>query len=281
MKSPRKPICRKCTKRSGCRPRSSTAPGMTITKCRTAVRVQRALAASITVFALYAAADTDTLDPAAATAGRFTTPEQGSAAFSIPVICLDQDQVAAWGLGKAQFNEAWVVAPDPSGVWGVGPTFNEDRCAHCHVNNGRGRAADNGREAELGLLVRLSIPGQTKDGAPNPHPAYGDQLQNRGIEDRVPAEGDVVVHYAESTVELSDGEIIPLRAPRLEFSNLRFGELGPETMTSARIAPAMIGLGLLEAVPDQSLLQLAQQQPPGMRGKPNYVWDFENEQKVL
>ena len=53
-------------------------------------------------------------------------------------------------------------------------------------------------------------------------------------------------------------------------------------MTSPRIAPAMVGLGLLEAVPEQILLlQIAQQQPAGMRGKPNYVWDFENEQTVL
>ena len=82
-----------------------------------------------------------------------------------------------------------MVAPDPSGVWGLGPTFNEDRCAHCHVNNGRAKAAEDGHEAERGLLVRLSDPGQTKEGAPNPHPVYGDQLQNRGIHDRVPAEG--------------------------------------------------------------------------------------------
>src|SRR3954454_22481464 len=116
MKSPRKPICRKCTKRSGCRPRSSTARGMTITKCRTAVRVQRALAAGITVIALYAVADTNTLDPAAATAGRFTTPEQGSAAFSIPVIGLDQDQVAAWGLGKAQIQKKNVGVSFPTPV---------------------------------------------------------------------------------------------------------------------------------------------------------------------
>ena len=30
--------------------------------------------------------------------------------------------------------------------------------------------------------------GVTPQGGPNPHPAYGDQLQNRGIPDRVPAE---------------------------------------------------------------------------------------------
>jgi CxxC motif-containing protein (DUF1111 family) len=239
------------------------------------------LSAGLTAFALLAAAEADTLDPAALTAGTFTTPEQSAGAFSVPIAMLNSEQTAAWAKGKEQFNEAWVVAPDPSGVWGLGPTFNEDRCAHCHVNNGRAKAADDGREAELGLLVRLSIPGQTKEGGPNPHPVYGDQLQNRGIQDRVPAEGRVLVHYAPREVSFADGETVVLRAPKLEFKDLRFGDLGPDIMASPRIAPAMIGLGLLEAVPEQSLLQIAQQQPADMRGKPNYVWDFENEQKVL
>jgi CxxC motif-containing protein (DUF1111 family) len=238
----------------------------------------RAVAASLTLFALGAAADADAPDPAALTAGPFTTPEQSADAFSIPIAMLAADQTEAWAKGKEQFNEAWVVAPDPGGVWGLGPTFNEDRCSHCHVNNGRARGAHDGQEAERGLLVRLSIPGKTKEGGPNPHPVYGDQLQNRGIQDRVPAEGKVLVHYAVHQVTLSDGEVIELREPRLEFKELQFGELGAQTMTSARVAPAMIGLGLLEAVAEQSLLQIAQQQPEAMRGKLNYVWDFENEQ---
>jgi CxxC motif-containing protein (DUF1111 family) len=258
---------------------------MTITEQRSAMRprarVRGLLAASLMLTALWAAAQSETLDPATLTAGSFTTPEQGAGAFSIPIAMLTKEQSAIWAMGKEQFNEAWVVAPDPAGVWGLGPTFNEDRCAHCHTANGRAKAAEEGHEAELGLLVRLSIPGQTKEGAPAPHPAYGDQLQNRGILDRVPAEGHVLVHYAPREVKLEDGELITLRTPTLEFKNMHFGELGVDVMTSARIAPAMIGLGLLEAVPEQSLLQIAQQQPASMRGKPNYVWDVESEQKVI
>ena len=245
------------------------------------LRSRCVLSAGLTIFTLLAGATADTLDPAALTAGTFTTPEQTAGAFSVPIAMLSSEQVEAWAKGKEQFNEAWVVAPDPGGVWGLGPTFNEDRCAHCHVNNGRAKATEDGHEAKLGLLVRLSIPGRAKDGGPNPHPVYGDQLQNRGMQDRVPAEGSVLVHYAPRDVKLADGEIVVLRAPKLEFKDLHFGELGSDTMTSPRIAPAMIGLGLLEAVPEQSLLQILQQQPADMRGTANYVWDFENEQKMI
>ena len=157
---------------------------------------------------------------------------------------LDREQAEAFAKGKEQFNEAWVFAPDPGGVWGLGPTFNEDRCAHCHQNNGRARAPEQAHEAELGLLVRLSIPGASKEGGPNPHPVYGDQLQNRGMRDRVPAEGHAIVTYTARESTFADGEKVTLRVPHIELQNLQFGALGPDIMMSARIAPAVVGLGL-------------------------------------
>src|SRR5262245_20493282 len=171
-------------------------------------RPVRALTALVSASAVASLAlgSADTLDPAALSAATFTTPEAGPTAFSIPIAMLDKEQAEAFAKGKEQFNEAWVVAPQAGGVWGLGPTFNEDRCAHCHVNNGRAKAPDHGREAEIGLLVRLSIPGDGEHGAPNPHPAYGDQLQNRGIPDRVPAEGRVIITYTTRQVSFPDGE---------------------------------------------------------------------------
>ncbi len=237
---------------------------------------------SLSGAALLAAGNAELLAPAALSAGSFTTAESGASAFSIPVAMLDKEQMEQYLKGREQFNEAWVVAPEPDGVWGLGPTFNEDRCAHCHVNNGRAKAPEHDEEGARGLLVRLSIPGQTREGAPNPHPAYGDQLQNRGIAGRVPAEGRLVFTYRTREVRLEDGEIVALREPQMQFADLQFGELGPATMMSARIAPAMIGLGLLEAVPEETILALAaDQQKQGLRGRPNYVWDYENGRTVL
>jgi CxxC motif-containing protein (DUF1111 family) len=164
-----------------------------------------------------AADETDTLDFAALSAGAFTTSESGPHAYAIPVAMLDKERAEVFTKGKEQFNEAWVFAPDPGGVWGLGPTFNEDRCAHCHENNGRARAPEQAHEAELGLLVRLSIPGTSKEGGPNPHPVYGDQLQNRGMRDRVPAEGRVVVTYTAREVSFADGGTIVLRVPQIAF----------------------------------------------------------------
>jgi CxxC motif-containing protein (DUF1111 family) len=243
----------------------------------------RSLIAAGLLFATWlASGSTEVLDPAALTAGIFTTPEAGANAFSIPVAMLDKEQAAQFAKGREQFHEAWVVAPEPTGVWGLGPTFNEDRCAHCHENNGRAGAPAERQEAVRGMLVRLSVPGQGPHGEPRPHPAYGDQLQNRGIPGRVPAEGQAIFRYEARDVHYADGETVTLRVPKIEFASLQFGDLGGDILVSPRIAPAMVGLGLLEAVPEQTILAIAREQEKlGVSGKPNYVWNQENSSMVL
>jgi CxxC motif-containing protein (DUF1111 family) len=231
--------------------------------------------------AIMAMGDSAILEPSALTADEFTSTETGPNAFDLPIIMLNKEQMEEFAKGKEQFHEQWVVAPE-KGVWGLGPTFNEDRCSHCHENNGRARATENGKPAERGVLVRLSVPGVSKTGGPNPHPAYGDQLQNRGIPGRVPEEGQAIITYEAKEVGFADGEKVSLRVPKVEFMDLHFGELGKDTMYSVRTAQAVVGMGLLEAVPEKTIIALAKEQVRfGMAGKPNYVWDVENELTVL
>lgn len=239
------------------------------------------VAAVVSLAALAATGNSNLLDPAALTAGPLTTAETGANAFAIPYAGLNKEQSRVFADGLLQFNEEWVLAP-ARGVWGLGPTFNEDRCIQCHVNNGRGVAPEAGQAAERGTLVRLSVSGKTKEGGPLPHPHYGEQLQNRGIEGRVPAEGKAVFQYEEKTMVFADGETIALRKPRVEFRDLQFGDIGAETMLSVRVAQQMVGLGLLEAVPESALLEIARSQVnTGFAGRPNYVWDVEADKKVL
>ncbi len=242
-----------------------------------------AKAVLVSLVAVLLAGAAETMHPDALTAGpAWTSAEHGEMAYSMPIASLSKKQGKRFAEGKKQFNEAWVVAPDPSGVWGLGPTFNEDRCAHCHQANGRSPAVPHGGEAARGPLVRLSIAGNDEFGGPLPHPAYGDQFQNRGIEGRVPSEGRVIISYSPREVQVADGEVVTLRQPHIEFAELQFGEIGSNTMTSLRVAPQLVGLGLLEAVPEQTLLRIAEQQPAqGVSGRPNYVWDVENERRAM
>lgn len=223
----------------------------------------------------------DALDPGFPTAEPFTTFESGVGAYSQPQSQLDADQLKQFLEGKAKFVQPWGVAPKSIVVWGLGPLFNEDSCSGCHKFNGRARAPADGEEAAHGTVIRLSVPGRSANGGPNAHPAYGDQLHNRSIPG-VPPEGQAIVTYELREVTLGDGEIVRLRSPRVRFAQLQFGEIGPQSMTSMRIAPSLIGLGLLEAVPEDVILQVASTQTAGgVRGKPNYVWDFEHGQRAL
>lgn len=178
--------------------------------------------------------------------------------------------------GARKFIEPWSLRNEIDGVWGLGPTFNENSCAQCHPKLGRSAAPAHGQEALRGMVLRLSVPGFGERGAPKPHPSYGDQLQNRSISARVPREGRAIVSYDERDVRLPDGQTVSLRSPRIEFKDLQFGPLGDDVMVSARAAPALFGLGLLEAVPESTILALAKRQAKlGLNGRPNYVWDDE------
>jgi CxxC motif-containing protein (DUF1111 family) len=224
------------------------------------------------------------IEPAALSAGDFTVLRADAEAYAEPAPVLTYPQLQRFLRGRHAFNQNWVVFPSLGGDWGLGPTFISDRCTGCHVKAGRGRVPVSPREQLLSVLVRISIPGEGPHGAPNPHPHYGDQIQNQGLMgqdrdatflgERVPPEADVYVDWEARSVTLGDGEVVTLRRPRLRIENLNFGPLGPEVMYSLRIAQPVFGLGLLEAVPEETLRGIAQrQQALGFRGRINVVYD--------
>src|SRR5690606_28788148 len=64
--------------------------------------------------------------------------------------------------------------------------------------------------------------------------------------------------------------------PRLSITELGYGQMHPQTQFSVRVAPAMIGLGLLEAIPESALLANADPDDGdgnGISGRPNRVYD--------
>jgi CxxC motif-containing protein (DUF1111 family) len=84
-------------------------------------------------------------------------------------------------------------------------------------------------------------------------------------------------------VKLAGGEVVKLRVPGYSLVDLSHGPLAPGTMISPRVAPPMIGLGLLEAIPETDILANADPDDAnhdGIAGKPNYVWSRE-QQKVM
>ena len=189
-------------------------------------------------------------------------------------------------LGNAIFRKQWVSAPASTrSSDGLGPLYNARACQNCHLKDGRGHPPAEG-EAAASMFLRLSVPPQTEEqkralaehrANVTPEPTYGGQLQNFAIQGHTP-EGQMAIDYEDLTVELGDGTEVTLRKPTYSIEQLGYGPLHPKTMLSPRIAPPMIGLGLLEAVSESTIRAYADPDDSngdGISGRAAEVWSRE------
>ena len=215
------------------------------------------------------------------TGGETTVFATGKNAFSFPAANLSDEERTRFVIGNSFFKRNWVEAPASTTARdGLGPHFIARSCGGCHTLDGRGAPPQirNRLNAEqpVHLLMRLSIPG-TADPRVGvvPEPTYGDQFNNAAIT-AVQPEGEVVIRETLVPGKFADGTRYTLRKPTYSFRNLGYGDMHPQTMVSPRIAPQMIGMGLLEAIPEAEIVanQKAQAAMAGpIKGMPNRAWD--------
>ena len=231
-------------------------------------------------------------DPASLTAGALTVARFDHEAYLQPAPELNRQQMTSFRMGRHHFDKKWASLSSLQFEWGLGPTFIAKSCEECHTAGGRGRPPQSADEQLHSMLVRVSIPGEDSHGGPKPHPNYGDQFQNLGLNGPfpdfayhtapVPPEAALYLDWEETSAAFPDGESVTLRRPKLRIENLAYGPLGEGTMTSLRITQPLVGLGLLEAVPEETLLAIAkEQQTQGVNGRPNYVRDDVNDRTAL
>ncbi|MET0052614.1 MAG: di-heme oxidoredictase family protein [Candidatus Thiodiazotropha sp.] len=191
-------------------------------------------------------------------------------------------------IGKSLFERVWVSAPATTrAADGLGPLYNARSCSACHPDGGRGRPPANPTEAPLSLILKLDIPQPHPDATHSrhnnrPEPVYGLQLQNAGVAGH-PAEAHISVHYREISVDLSGGETVYLRQPVYELSQIRYGDLHPQTRFSPRLAPQLAGMGLLDAISMQDLLARADARDldgDGISGRVNWVWSRREQRRL-
>lgn len=220
----------------------------------------------------------------ARSAGDTTVFDETRDAFARPLANLQGDRRDMFFLGNSVFNRGWVTAPASVADFdGLGPLFNATNCSACHFKDGRGRPPEKDGESFMSMLFRLSVPGRAENGGPMPEPNYGDQLQENGVLG-VPGEGEPRVTYAELGGTFADGAAYSLRKPTYTFEKLGYGPFDASVQLSPRVAPVVTGLGLLEAVPEESIVGLADPDDAdgdGISGRPNRVWDFAKDATVL
>jgi CxxC motif-containing protein (DUF1111 family) len=207
--------------------------------------------------------------------GETTVFDASSHAFSIPAPNLSTAALAKHLEGDVEFEAIFVTAPAVVNP-GLGPIYNNVSCINCHSRDGRGRPPGID-EGLVSLLFRLSLPKAEDSVAgkpPTPVPGFGTQLNNRAIVEAHP-EGKVKIEYTEQTLTTADGTRVHLRHPNYTLTET-YQPLPENVEVSPRVAPAVFGLGLLEAIPENAILAYADEADidgNGISGKPNYVWD--------
>jgi CxxC motif-containing protein (DUF1111 family) len=188
-------------------------------------------------------------------------------------------------IGNGLFKKVWVTSPSSTQASdGLGPLFNARSCQRCHLKDGRGHPPSGPDDQATSMLLRLSVPPETHEQLQAfidktllsiPEPIYGGQLQDFAVPG-LPAEGRMVIDYAEFPVELNGGETAMLREPSYSVTDLGYGPMAKDVQLSPRVAPPMIGLGLLEAIHSADIIMLADpddKNKDGISGKPQVVSD--------
>lgn len=215
-----------------------------------------------------------------------------SSIFSHPSANMRFERQLDFKIGDGIFRKLWASSPSSTtSSDGLGPLYNARSCQSCHLKDGRGRPPAEG-EAAVSMFLRLSIPPQGQADRQalesflrnvTPEPTYGTQLQNFSVQGLL-AEGRMEIRYGDVKVELADGETITLRQPRYSIADLNYGPLHPQSMISPRVTPQMIGLGLLEMIPESDILRHADPEDgnrDGIAGLPNRVWSHAHGKPML
>lgn len=243
------------------------------------------------LFATFVAASTSLAADQLTSGGATSVDKEGANAFSLPAANLPLNKRLDFSVGNSFFRNPWIPAPATTQARdGLGPLFNTNGCQNCHIKDGRGHPPEKNDIHSVSMLVRLSIPAMSaeqkqifiKEGIV-PEPTYGGQLQDFALQDQT-AEGQINITYTDYPVRFTDGSEIILRKPEVQITQLGYGDMHPDTQLSARVAPPMIGLGLLESISEQTLMSWADEDDAdndGISGKINKVWDVERKQFAI
>jgi CxxC motif-containing protein (DUF1111 family) len=125
------------------------------------------------------------------------------------------------------------------------------------------------------MLLHISAPGSNTNGGPLPVTGFGVTLQTRNT-GTVAREGNYSVIYEDVSGKFDDGEQYTLRKPNYTISNT-YQSFSSSALRSARVASQLVGLGLLEAIPDEAIRANADENDAngdGISGKVNMVYNI-------
>ena len=207
--------------------------------------------------------------------GDTTVAETSRKAFTLSNRNLEDEHKSSFFLGNSLFNKNWTQAPSSASARdGLGPLFIARSCSGCHIQDGRGRPPKDGDDF-VSLLFRISE--KDKYEKIIPHHKYGGQVQTRTLSTEV-KEPDIIVAYEDVKGSYPDGTEYTLQKPVYGLEGEK------DVLISPRVAPAVFGLGLLEAIPEETMLSWADPTDvdgDGISGRVNYVLDVKTGNKMI
>lgn len=211
--------------------------------------------------------------------GLATVFDETSKAFTHPINNLNERDQKIHEVGDKAFEQTFVAA-GAKVFGGLGPIFNNVSCISCHHNDGKGTPTAG--QATSSLLFRISLPGKDLHGAPLAVPGFGLQLQDQSLFGIQP-EVHMQITYTDVLVIYPDGSTATLRKPSYLIQN-SYMPLPAAYALSARMAPPVFGVGLLENIPEETILSFVDtgdKNGDGITGKANYIYDSTINKNVL
>ncbi|WDD99728.1 di-heme oxidoredictase family protein [Thalassomonas actiniarum] len=230
--------------------------------------------------------------------------------FSTPIPTLTEAELEKHLAGDTHFETSFTTAPNEEHpeLDGLGPVFNNQDCNSCHQRDGRSStlSVPEGQDklllgSEAGIFLRISVddgecstPSADNNYCKNVGvPGFGTQLFHRGVlkaredwqENPFIGQANVYLSYQYQDFEYPDGSTITLKKPVFTIDGLY--DVGEDQQENSALNQADInfgprngmpifGLGLLELIPEQDILALADESDSnndGISGRPNWVYD--------
>jgi CxxC motif-containing protein (DUF1111 family)/cytochrome c553 len=156
----------------------------------------------------------------------------------------------------------------------AGPQYNQLDCEGCHSHNNRGVFPGAATDFDS-IVVKIAGTGKDANGGPTADPNYGKQLQNHAVSGTAEGSAQFTLDTS-TTAKFTDGTTVTLTKPTTVFKNM---SAGAPANYSVRLARPLIGMGLLEAIPEADILAHADPTDcngDGIKGVPNLVFDPED-----
>lgn len=180
----------------------------------------------------------------------------------------------------------------------IGPLLSTSSCQGCHLNDGRGVVPATPTTPMTSMALKVG----GADGKADP--IYGGHIQPFAVQGFTTSDfdsglpkhdgsvnGDALFGEAFPFVEYEvvdgtypDGTAYQLRKPIYKVKDLSFGSFVEDVRFSARVAPQVFGTGLLEAIPQDNILALVDENDAnndGISGRAMMVTDKNSGQIML